>query len=160
MAPICRWMRDCAARLCLADLNRAHNNSSICRSTPLRAHKRKWRMPLRSRDRAREKQREQLGGGAIADGETRAKNASGNARPLSDRLYISSPTTFTTFVFQIYLWSNWALLRLICAVPRLTRWLGMCLRTKFIWRITQNMSPILVTIQSYLLLHLQLSHHV
>jgi hypothetical protein len=30
----------------------------------------------------REKQREQLGGGAIADGETRAKNASGNG-PLS-----------------------------------------------------------------------------
>jgi hypothetical protein len=28
--------------------------------------------------RPREKQREQLGGGAIADGETRAKNASGN----------------------------------------------------------------------------------
>jgi hypothetical protein len=27
---------------------------------------------------AREKQREQLGSGAIADGETRAKNASGN----------------------------------------------------------------------------------
>jgi hypothetical protein len=26
----------------------------------------------------REKQRDQLGGGAIADGETRAKNASGN----------------------------------------------------------------------------------
>jgi hypothetical protein len=26
----------------------------------------------------REKQREELGGGAIADGETRAKNASGN----------------------------------------------------------------------------------
>jgi hypothetical protein len=33
---------------------------------------------LFSRNHAREKQREQLGGGTIADGETRAKNASGN----------------------------------------------------------------------------------
>jgi hypothetical protein len=33
---------------------------------------------LFSRDHGREKQRDQLGGGGIADGETQAKNASGN----------------------------------------------------------------------------------
>jgi hypothetical protein len=55
-----------------------------------------------ARNRAREKQREQLGGGAIADGETRAKNASGNGSFVSLKVRFRHHTFATNLLTNLF----------------------------------------------------------